>query len=55
MSQHRDGDMFELADDLQQTAVIKVVGVGGGGGRLPISQTNRRRLFIGLSMLKTIE
>ena len=32
MSQHRDGDMFELADDLQQTAVIKVVGVGGGGG-----------------------
>ncbi|MCD8521105.1 MAG: cell division protein FtsZ [Saccharospirillaceae bacterium] len=24
--------MFELADDLQQSAVIKVVGVGGGGG-----------------------
>lgn len=24
--------MFELADDLQQTALIKVVGVGGGGG-----------------------
>ena len=31
MSQ-REGDMFELADDLQQSAVIKVVGVGGGGG-----------------------
>ncbi|ASP37215.1 cell division protein FtsZ [Bacterioplanes sanyensis] len=24
--------MFELADDIQQSAVIKVVGVGGGGG-----------------------
>ncbi|MEK9712069.1 MAG: cell division protein FtsZ [Thalassolituus sp.] len=24
--------MFELADDLQQNAVIKVIGVGGGGG-----------------------
>ncbi|WP_430463039.1 cell division protein FtsZ [Thalassolituus sp. LLYu03] len=24
--------MFELADDLQQSAIIKVVGVGGGGG-----------------------
>lgn len=32
MSQHREGDMFELADDLPQSAVIKVVGVGGGGG-----------------------
>ena len=31
MSQ-REGDMFELADDIQQSAVIKVVGVGGGGG-----------------------
>lgn len=29
---HREGDMFELADDIQQSAVIKVVGVGGGGG-----------------------
>jgi len=32
MSQQREGDMFELADDLQQNAVIKVIGVGGGGG-----------------------
>ena len=32
MSQYREGDMFELADDLPQSAVIKVVGVGGGGG-----------------------
>jgi cell division protein FtsZ len=32
MSQQRDGDMFELADDPQQNAVIKVIGVGGGGG-----------------------
>ncbi len=32
MSQQREGDMFELADDLQQSAVIKVIGVGGGGG-----------------------
>ena len=32
MSQNREGDMFELADDLPQSAVIKVVGVGGGGG-----------------------
>ncbi|MBE0482596.1 MAG: cell division protein FtsZ [Bacterioplanes sp.] len=24
--------MFELADDLQQSAIIKVIGVGGGGG-----------------------
>lgn len=32
MSQMREGDMFELADDIQQNAVIKVVGVGGGGG-----------------------
>src|SRR5690554_7873836 len=26
------GDMFELVDNVQQNAVIKVVGVGGGGG-----------------------
>jgi cell division protein FtsZ len=26
------GDMFELVDSVQQNAVIKVVGVGGGGG-----------------------
>ena len=32
MSHTREGDMFELADDLQQNAVIKVIGVGGGGG-----------------------
>jgi cell division protein FtsZ len=32
MSQQRNGDMFELADDPQQNAVIKVIGVGGGGG-----------------------
>jgi cell division protein FtsZ len=32
MSHNREGDMFELADDLQQNAVIKVIGVGGGGG-----------------------
>jgi len=32
MSQQREGDMFELADDPQQNAVIKVIGVGGGGG-----------------------
>ena len=32
MSQQREGDMFELADDLPQSAVIKVIGVGGGGG-----------------------
>ena len=32
MFNERDGDMFELAEDLQQTALIKVVGVGGGGG-----------------------
>lgn len=32
MSHNRDGDMFELADDLQQSAIIKVIGVGGGGG-----------------------
>lgn len=32
MSQSREGDMFELADELQQNAVIKVIGVGGGGG-----------------------
>lgn len=28
----RDGDMFELVDEPQHNAVIKVVGVGGGGG-----------------------
>ena len=28
----RDGDMFELIDEAPQTAVIKVIGVGGGGG-----------------------
>jgi|TARA_B100000029_G_scaffold507604_3_gene592628 cell division protein FtsZ len=32
MSHTREGDMFELADDVQQNAVIKVIGVGGGGG-----------------------
>ena len=32
MSQQRDGDMFELAEELPQSAVIKVIGVGGGGG-----------------------
>lgn len=32
MSQKREGDMFELAEDLPQSAVIKVIGVGGGGG-----------------------
>ncbi len=28
----REGDMFELVDEAQHSAVIKVVGVGGGGG-----------------------
>lgn len=32
MTNKRNEDMFELADDVQQNAVIKVVGVGGGGG-----------------------
>ncbi len=32
MSQYKEGDMFELADDVLQNAVIKVIGVGGGGG-----------------------
>lgn len=32
MSQQQEGDMFELAEDLPQSAVIKVIGVGGGGG-----------------------
>ena len=32
MSQHKEGDMFELAEDVLQNAVIKVIGVGGGGG-----------------------
>ena len=31
MSQQREGDMFELAEELPN-AVIKVIGVGGGGG-----------------------
>ena len=31
MSQ-RDGDMFEVVDEPQHNAVIKVVGIGGGGG-----------------------
>ena len=26
--------MFELVDNVPQSAVIKVVGVGGGGGRM---------------------
>lgn len=30
--QLKDGDMFELVDDVPQNAVIKVIGVGGGGG-----------------------
>lgn len=32
MSQQGEGDLFGLADDLPQSAVIKVFGVGGGGG-----------------------
>lgn len=32
MTNMREGDMFELADDLNQNAIIKVIGVGGGGG-----------------------
>jgi len=32
MSQHKEGEMFELAEDVLQNAVIKVIGVGGGGG-----------------------
>lgn len=32
MSQQGEGDLFGLADDLPQSAVIKVIGVGGGGG-----------------------
>lgn len=32
MTNQRESDMFELADDLNQNAVIKVIGVGGGGG-----------------------
>jgi cell division protein FtsZ len=28
----RDGDMFKLIDEPQHSAIIKVVGVGGGGG-----------------------
>jgi cell division protein FtsZ len=28
----RDGDMFEIVDEPQHNAIIKVVGVGGGGG-----------------------
>lgn len=29
---YQKGDMFELAEETQENAVIKVVGVGGGGG-----------------------
>lgn len=32
MANQKEGDMFELADDLLENAVIKVIGVGGGGG-----------------------
>ncbi len=32
MSFGTEGDMFELADDVLENAVIKVIGVGGGGG-----------------------
>lgn len=32
MEYKTEGDMFELADDVHQNAVIKVIGVGGGGG-----------------------
>ena len=32
MGKQREGDMFELADDVEQCAIIKVIGVGGGGG-----------------------
>lgn len=32
MSHQGEGDLFGLADDLPQSAVIKVIGVGGGGG-----------------------
>ncbi len=32
MDYQKEGDMFELAEETQENAVIKVVGVGGGGG-----------------------
>ena len=32
MQNPQQGDVFTLVDDLPQTAVIKVIGVGGGGG-----------------------
>jgi cell division protein FtsZ len=32
MSFGKEGDMFELADDVPEEAIIKVIGVGGGGG-----------------------
>jgi|TARA_R110000868_G_scaffold750_3_gene5485 cell division protein FtsZ len=32
MSFGKEGDMFELADDVLENAIIKVIGVGGGGG-----------------------
>lgn len=32
MDYQKESDMFELADEIQENAVIKVVGVGGGGG-----------------------
>lgn len=32
MSNFKEGDMFELAEDSVQNAVIKVIGIGGGGG-----------------------
>lgn len=32
MDYQKEGDMFELADEVQENAIIKVVGVGGGGG-----------------------
>lgn len=32
MDYQKESDMFELADEIQENAVIKVIGVGGGGG-----------------------
>lgn len=32
MANQKEGDMFGLADDVADNAVIKVIGVGGGGG-----------------------
>ena len=31
-NQHRTTNMFELLDNVAQQAVIKVIGIGGGGG-----------------------